>query len=107
MLLSNLPAGNATLLDDAAFEVLFREQFASLCTYCQYKFNLEPDAAKEAVHMGFLKLWESRASIDLDLSVKSYLSRIISNICLDAIRHEKVKKETCPLCRRIPFRRNV
>lgn len=83
---------NEKLMDDAAFEVFFKEHFSPLCTWCQYKFDFEPDVAKEAVHSGFIKLWESRNNLSADLSAKSYLYKIVSNICLDMLRHEKVKE---------------
>lgn len=89
----NLPTLNNLLLDDASLELLFKEHFASLCAYCQYKFDLDGDAAREAVHTGFLKLWENRLTLSAELSVKAYLYKIVTNICLDFLRHEKVKQK--------------
>lgn len=81
------------IMDIAAFELLFKEYFKPLCAWSQYKYNFEPDAAKEAVHSGFIKLWNNRDSIDTDQPVKSYLYKIVSNICLDMLKHEKVKEK--------------
>lgn len=67
---------NEKLTDDAAFEVFFKEHFLPLCTWCQYKFDFELDMAKEAVHSGFIKLWENRHNLSAELSVKSYLYKI-------------------------------
>jgi RNA polymerase sigma-70 factor, ECF subfamily len=77
--------------DDKTFEIFFKEYFAPLCAYCQYKFNLDIEEAKEIVHIGFIKLWETRDVITPNLSAKAYLYKIITNCCLDKLRHYKVK----------------
>lgn len=81
------------LFDDAAFETFFKNHFSTLCSYCQIKFGFEVERAKEAVHTGFIKLWESRQSLSSNLPVKAYLHKIITNICLDILRHQKVKQK--------------
>ena len=78
--------------DDTAFESLFKTHFAILCAYCQSKYGFDLDSAKEAVHTGFIKLWENRHSISGSTSVKAYLYKIVSNTCLDLIKHKKVKQ---------------
>jgi RNA polymerase sigma-70 factor (ECF subfamily) len=79
--------------DDAAFETFFKNDFSSLCSYCQIKFGFDIELAKEAVHCGFVKLWEARQSLSPNLSVKAYLYKIITNICIDILRHNKVKQK--------------
>jgi len=79
--------------DEAAFEKFFKQHFSSLCYYCQIKFGFDVNLAKETVHTGFIKLWETRQSLSGDLSVKAYLYKIISNNCLDVLRHNKVKQK--------------
>jgi RNA polymerase sigma-70 factor (ECF subfamily) len=79
--------------DDASFQLLFRRYFAALCAYCQYQYSFDLDLAKEAVHTGFVKLWENRHSVAPELSVKAYLYKIVSNTCLDIIRHQNVKRK--------------
>lgn len=61
--------------------------------YCQFKYGFDLDQAKEAVHIGFIKLWEKRESIYSDQSVKAYLYKIIINTCYDLLRHEKIKNQ--------------
>ena len=78
-------------LNDSDFELLFKEYFIPLCTWCKYKFNIELDVAKEAVHSGFVKVWEKRNSFTDTVSVKAYLNTVITNNCIDILRHEKVK----------------
>ena len=81
------------LLDAADFEFFFKEWFTPLCAFCQLKFDFELETAKDVVHSGFIKLWENRNNITPGLSIKSYLYKIVNNLCLDIIRHEKVKQK--------------
>ena len=88
-----MPPLNYIKFDHSAFETFFKENFSSLCGYCQYKFGFELDQSKEVVHTAFIKLWETRESVSSDLTVKAYLYKIITNISVDIIRHEKVKQK--------------
>ena len=88
-----MPSLNYIKLDHPAFEIFFKENFSSLCVYCQYKFGFDVDQSKEVVHTAFIKLWETRDTISSDLTVKAYIYKIITNIGLDILRHEKVKQK--------------
>lgn len=59
----------------------------------RYAFTIlkDNDDAKDAVQAVFLKLWEKRAEIDEQQSVKSYLYTAVYHYCLNIKRHEKVK----------------
>ncbi|HET9277004.1 MAG TPA: RNA polymerase sigma-70 factor [Flavitalea sp.] len=81
------------LFDEAGLETLFKEQFKPLCAYCKARFGFEVDEAKEVVHLGFIKLWETRDRISPGLSVKAYLYKIVENVSLDVLKHEKVKEK--------------
>src|SRR5215210_4446638 len=89
----NMSTANDIQFNEATLETLFKEHFKPLCAYCQYKFGFELDVAKEAVHTGFIKLWESRTTISSDLSIKAYLYKVVANISLDMLKHEKVKQQ--------------
>lgn len=82
---------NDVINDEKRFETFFREHFLKYCLYCQYRFGFGIDDAKEVVHLGFIKLWERRQTIERQHSVTSYLQKIIHNNCLDVLKHEKVK----------------
>ncbi len=79
--------------DEASFQRLFRKYFTPLCVYCQYQYSFDLDLAKEAAHTAFIKLWETRHTLNSTLSVKAYLYRIVSNTCVDIIRHRNVKRK--------------
>jgi len=87
--------GNDDYFDEVAFEIFFKKHFTPLCAFCQYKFGFELEMSKDAVHNAFLKLWEARESISVGLSLKAYLYKTVTNICLDVIRHQNIidKKE--------------
>ena len=77
--------------NDAAFEIFFKKYFSSLCSYCQIKFGFDIDVSREVVHAGFIKLWESRQTLRANLSIIAYLHKIITNSCIDILRHQRVK----------------
>ncbi len=79
--------------DKAGFDDLFREYFKPLCAYCQYRFGLSLDESKDAVHSGFIKLLESGGNFTSKVSGRAYLYKVITNLCLDLIRHDSVKKK--------------
>lgn len=89
---SEMPSTNDIEFNEAALEKVFKAYFHPLCIYCQYKFGFELDVAKEVVHAGFIRLWENRNSLSADSSIKAYLSKIVTNISLDMLRHNKVKQ---------------
>lgn len=78
---------------DIVFNNLFNEYFIPLCAFCQYKFRFDIDVAKDVVHSAFLKIWESDLSFSSELPSKTYLYKVVTNICLDMLRHEKIKKQ--------------
>jgi RNA polymerase sigma-70 factor (ECF subfamily) len=87
------PTFDELRFDDASFEDFFKKHFLSLCAFCQFKFGLDLDMAKEVVHMGFIKLWDARKQLDPNLSPKSYLYKIITNNVLDSLKHGKIRQQ--------------
>ncbi|MDB5232406.1 MAG: polymerase ECF-type sigma factor [Chitinophagaceae bacterium] len=93
MSISESAFNNSQLNDEEAFEMFFKQNFAALCAYCGYKFDFTLDLSKEVVHSAFIKLWENRSALSPGLSVKAYLYKIITNNCLDILKHEQVKQK--------------
>jgi len=58
--------------DEQAFELLYRRYFVRLCAFAN-KFLSDPQTSEEVVQDIFLKLWENRAMLRSDGSVKSFL----------------------------------
>src|SRR3954464_8466160 len=78
--------------DKVAFKDLFKKHYPSLCIYCKLKYGFDIHLAEEVVHSGFIKLWESRQTLTADISPRSYLYKIVDNLSLNTLRHEKVKQ---------------
>ncbi len=76
---------------EAAFESIFKGYYAMLCNFA-YSFLDDKDEAEEVVQSTFLSIWEKHDSIDIKVSLKSYLYRAVHNSCLNKIKHSKVKK---------------
>lgn len=89
----DMPSISATRLSEADLELLFKQYFKPLCMYCQYRFGFDLDIAKEAVHTGFIRLWENRQNISPELSTRAYLYKIVSNTSLDMLKHNKVRQK--------------
>ncbi len=76
--------------DKQVFEDLFRMYYKPLCGYAQTILK-DLDEAEEAVQNLFFNLWSRRESLEINISVKSYLYRATHNDCLNRIKHGKVK----------------
>ena len=87
-----VPSFNAVMFDDVAFEIFFKKHFKALCIYCQYKFYFDADTAKEIAQTAFVKLWENRQTLSPELSIQAYIYTIVTNISLDILKLDKVKR---------------
>lgn len=90
--LEGVPPGNLWL-DKAAFKELFKKHYPPLCIYCKLKYGFDIYLAEDIVHSGFIKLWESRQTLAADISPRAYLYKIVDNLSLNTLRHEKVKQQ--------------
>ena len=78
--------------DEQAFQILFRKYYSSMCHFARQFLN-DNELAEETVQDMFVKIWEKRALLNIETSVKHYLFRSIRNHCLNQIQHEKIKKQ--------------
>lgn len=74
-----------------AFEMLFRTHYPSLCRFA-HTYLKNPDWAEEVVQAAFIGIWEKKAEIHIDTSIKAYLYRTVRNSCLNELKHERVKQ---------------
>jgi len=75
-----------------SFERLFRSYYAPLCLFAK-RYISDSDDCEEIVQNFFFNLWERRASININTSIKNYLFSSIRNRCLNHIKHSKIKLE--------------
>lgn len=78
------------IADLSSFETLFRQYYQMLCTYA-YRFVNDTDTAEEIVQELFYKIWEKRAELQINVSIKSYLFSAVHNRCLKFIEHKNVE----------------
>jgi len=84
VLISKLKLG-----DRFAFSNIFSAYYKDLVLFAT-RFTYDLCSAEEIVQDTFLKLWEKHETIEVDISLKSYLLRIVQNKCIDWCRHKKV-----------------
>jgi RNA polymerase sigma-70 factor (ECF subfamily) len=60
--------------------------------YCSL-FVSDTDDAEDIIQDCFLKVWEKRASIDVEKSIESYLFVILRNHCLNYLKDNRLKGE--------------
>lgn len=93
MIAKNLPSNsiNGLILgDEETYIFLFREYYVSLCAYSR-RYVGRKDIAEEIVSDTFLKIWETRAILQINTSIKAYLFQAVSNNSLNYLR--MLKKE--------------
>ena len=78
--------------DIKAFEMLYNEQYTSLCHFAQ-RFVFDLDTAREIVQDVFVRIWEKRTSLPVEISLKTYLYTSVRNKCLDYLKHLNVEYE--------------
>ena len=76
--------------NERVYETVFRKHYQALCNYaCGILKDM--DDAEETVQSIFLKLWEHREGIEINVSLKSYLYRAVHNTCLNRLKHLKIQ----------------
>jgi RNA polymerase sigma-70 factor, ECF subfamily len=77
---------SASRLND--LESVFRQWYPSLC-HSTYRIVKDKDKAEDIVQDVFVKMWENRKEIEINISVKSYLFRSCINTALNEIARQK------------------
>ena len=75
--------------DDRFLELLFKLYYSKLCVYAT-TFVKIPDIAEEIVQETFIKFWENRAAIKIDISFKAYMFRSVHNNCINYLKRSDV-----------------
>lgn len=93
MIAKNLPSNSINGLiigDEETYISLFRDYYVSLCSYSR-RYVGRKDIAEEIVSDTFLKIWETRESLQINTSIKAYLFQAVCNNSLNYLR--KLKKQ--------------
>jgi RNA polymerase sigma-70 factor, ECF subfamily len=83
-----LPSGNGNL---ESFEQLFKQYYAPLVVYAS-KYVSGIETAREIVQDFFVRFYEKRSTINIDVSVKSYLYRAVYNCCINYINQKNIQE---------------
>ncbi|MEM9664696.1 MAG: RNA polymerase sigma-70 factor [Bacteroidota bacterium] len=79
--------------DEAAFEVLFRRHYDALYGFVARRLPADhADTPADVVQDLFLRLWQQRARLDPDQSVRAYLFQAASRLVIDRYRHRAVRQ---------------
>jgi RNA polymerase sigma-70 factor (family 1) len=76
--------------DKASFSILFTRYYKDLVTF-SFGMVRNINTAEEIVQDVFIRLWENRASLVIDRSIKSYLLKSVQNHSLNWLQHLKVQ----------------
>lgn len=77
--------------DREAFDMLFNEQFDSLCNGA-FLIVRDESTAKEIVAEVFFRLWIKRNKININVSLKKYLYKCVYNTSMNYLKHEGIVK---------------
>ena len=86
-LLDDLHRGKESVYSD-----VFHQLQPALVSYAM-QYIIDRDLSKEIVQEAFLKLWESRKNLTEGTNLTAYLYKIVRNLCLNHLRHIKVRDE--------------
>jgi len=70
--------------DNQAFDVLFRRYYPRLFAFA-HKFIQDEPVSKDIVQEVFIKIWETRTTIQ-NISIEAFLYKMVRNNCLNHIR---------------------
>jgi len=73
-----------------AYEMIFRQWYTPLCRFACSLLH-DADESEDVVQHIFVRMWENREALAVEVSVKAYLFRSVRNSCLNVIKHRKIK----------------
>lgn len=76
--------------DRVTMKNIFDRFYFSLCSFA-YRYVQDNDLVEDFVQEAFMKLWERRWEMKQLFEVKGFLFVIVKNLCLDHLKHQKVK----------------
>ena len=76
--------------DAHAFELLFKKYYAPLCRFAT-QYTRDMDNARDVVQNLFVYLWENRATVRVDHTVKSYLASAVRRNSIRFVQQQRAK----------------
>lgn len=76
--------------NEKAFEYVFQENYALLLNYAS-RIIYDPETARDLVQEVFCHLWDKHTELQITVSLRAYLFKLVYTACIDSIRHKKVE----------------
>ncbi len=77
---------------EVAFHAIFKKYYSSLTLFA-YKIVKDEDVARDIVQNLFAKLYEQRATIEIRISLKSFLYQSVRNHSINEINSRKIRQK--------------
>ena len=71
------------------FKIVFETNFDRLVNYANSFLN-DSNLSEDMVQEVFLRLWEKRMELQIQISLKEYLFRSVRNKCINTLRNQKL-----------------
>jgi RNA polymerase sigma-70 factor (ECF subfamily) len=84
LLITKLKSG-----DKESFSAVFSLYYKDLVLFA-YSIVKDVTTAEEIAQETFIKLWSERETLEIKVSLKSFLLKSVQNKCIDIIRHRKI-----------------
>lgn len=97
ILLAGLSEGNQRI-----FDYIFATYYSGLVAF-GVKLGARTDEAEDIVQDIFMNLWLARKSLEIKVTVKTYLFTSVANRTLNLLRHRKVKEKTSEIIENIYY----
>ena len=78
--------------DQSSFSVIFTGYYSDMVQFAGTFIN-DLDTCEDIVQNAFVDFWESRETLIILSSLKSYLLKMIQNRCIDWLRHLKIRDQ--------------
>ena len=76
--------------EEKAFQIVYEKYNPMLRFFC-LRYCTDKENANDVVQEIFVKLWEVHLTFKDETALRAYLFKTAKNICLNLLRHEKVK----------------
>lgn len=78
--------------DNDAYKYIYKHHYTLLCKIA-YEFLKDDFLAETTVDDAIFHLWEIRETVDITVSLRSYLVQAVRNRCIDYLNLEREKRE--------------
>jgi len=78
--------------DENAFSQIFSAYYKDFVIFAT-KYTSDLNISEEIVQDTFVRLWEERQTINISISLRGYILKMVHNKCIDWLRHQKIRQK--------------